>query len=234
MGYLVGVQVLLWIAGGAVFAWLPFQDQVKSAALVRAPSLSLDGQAWQALRERGLAFTPQGLTGLKLLPSAQGPVLQWKDGAGQGCRRLDGTPCQAVDEAQAVGFARALYQGPATTPATAVRLQSGAPTQWGIVREFRSSTPAWQVRFQDDWQQRVYISVATGEYLGARNDRWVLYDFFWRLHVMDYSEGEDFNHPLIQVASALALLLSLSGVVMLAFALRREWRQWRRRRAGRA
>ena len=159
------------------------------------------------------------------LASAQGTVIKWKDSAGQGCRRLDGGACQPVDEAQAVAFARTLYQGPASTPATAMKLQAGAPSQWGIVREFRSSSPAWQVRFQDDLQQRVYVSVATGEYLGARNDRWVLYDFFWRLHVMDYSEGEDFNHPLIRVASALALLLSLTGLVMLAMAVRRRWRR---------
>lgn len=225
LGYLVGIQVFLWLAGGLVFAWLPFQDQVKSGAMVRPPALTLDASAWQSLRERGLAFMPQGLTGLQLMPSAQGTVIKWKDSAGQGCRRLDGGACQPVDEAQAVAFARTLYQGPASTPATAMKLQAGAPSQWGIVREFRSSSPAWQVRFQDDLQQRVYVSVATGEYLGARNDRWVLYDFFWRLHVMDYSEGEDFNHPLIRVASALALLLSLTGLVMLAMAVRRRWRR---------
>jgi hypothetical protein len=54
----------------------------------------------------------------------------------------------------------------------------------------------------------------------------VLYDFFWRLHVMDYSAGEDFNNPVLRVAVLAALALVITGGALLVLSVRR-----RRRRA---
>ena len=41
-----------------------------------------------------------------------------------------------------------------------------------------------------------------------------MFDFFWMLHIMDFDEREDFNHPLLQIAAALGLIIALSGVVL--------------------
>ena len=41
IGYVVALQVLAWMLGGLLFAWLPFQSWVKSADAVSRPVLAL-------------------------------------------------------------------------------------------------------------------------------------------------------------------------------------------------
>ena len=69
----------------------------------------------------------------------------------------------------------------------------------------------------------------SGELLTLRNDAWVIYDFFWRLHVMDYAGGEDFNNSPLRGASLAAIALVLTGLTLTTLALRRTWRRRRRR-----
>jgi hypothetical protein len=60
-----------------------------------------------------------------------------------------------------------------------------------------------------------------------------MFDFFWRLHVMDYDDGADFNHPLLIISAGLGLIVSVSGLTILVFRMRRSYGQWqstRRRR----
>ena len=69
----------------------------------------------------------------------------------------------------------------------------------------------------------------SGELLTLPNDAWVIYDFFWRLHIMDYAGGEDFNNNLLRGASLAAIALVLTGLTLTALALRRTWRRRRLR-----
>jgi len=57
--------------------------------------------------------------------------------------------------------------------------------------------PQWRVEFDDSRNTTVYVSPQTGKVTGRRNTIWRVYDFFWMLHIMDYSERDDFNHPLL-------------------------------------
>ena len=57
-----------------------------------------------------------------------------------------------------------------------------------------------------------------------RNEAWVWYDFFWRLHIMDYAEGEGFNGTLFRCASIIAWGLVIAGAVLAVLAARRRWR----------
>ena len=56
--------------------------------------------------------------------------------------------------------------------------------------------------------------------LTRRSELWRFFDLMWRLHVMDWDDGEDFNHPLIIVTAAASTILVLSGFVLLGFRLR--------------
>ena len=56
-------------------------------------------------------------------------------------------------------------------------------------------------------------------------------DFFFRLHVMDYAGGEDFNNTPLRVFAVCALAFALSGAVLTFTAARRALRAARRRRA---
>ena len=70
----------------------------------------------------------------------------------------------------------------------------------------------------------MYFDGPTGRYLTVRNDYWVVFDALWRLHIMDYSEGEDFNNWFLRLFSLLAIVFALSGAVLSISALRRAIR----------
>lgn len=78
----------------------------------------------------------------------------------------------------------------------------------------------WQVRFDDGRDTTLYVSERNGQVVARRTDIWRLYDFFWMLHIMDYRERVDFNHPLLVAASAVALALAATGIWLLFYRVR--------------
>jgi hypothetical protein len=210
--------------GGLVFAWVPFQAWVKSADTVVKPVPVLPA-AWPA----GLASAAPGLGEVVALTSvltARGPAWRVKRAGSDEALWLamDGGPLPAPDEAAVRTFAQQLYRG--TGRLVQVQRLQAAPRRLGIVREAGEREGLWQARFDDALATRVYIDGTSGEFIAARTEAWVLHDFLFRLHVLDFADGEDLNNPLLRVASALSLLFFATGAVLL-------WRSLRRRRAPR-
>jgi len=65
-----------------------------------------------------------------------------------------------------------------------------------------------------------------GEVTARRSETWRFYDFFWKLHIMDYDDGADFNHPLLITAAGTAIFVALSGFILLIIKLRRSLIVW--------
>lgn len=225
LGWLVGVQVLIWVLGGLVFAWVPFQPWVKAGDAFVKPQQPLpEGWARTLLglpAARGTVLTVQSTA------TAAGPALKvrFAEGGELWLAAAGGELPSAT--AESVGrFAASLYRGDGRL--AAVERIAEAPRRLGIVRELGDKRDLWRARFDDRLGTRLYFDGRSGELLGARNEAWVVYDFFWRLHVMDYEGGEDFNNGLLRCASAAAILLIATGVVLSALALGRAWRRARK------
>ena len=62
----------------------------------------------------------------------------------------------------------------------------------------------WRVDFDDSRHTTIYVSPQTGKVVGRRNTIWRVYDFFWMLHIMDYSARDNFNNPLVVTAAIVA------------------------------
>lgn len=225
LGWLIGPQVLVWVAGGVVFSLLPFTSWVKGGDTVKPPTVVLPGDwaervapALQAAARLGDAVavaavaTPQGPALRVSYRGSQAPVIVPADGAAW-------TP---PDEAALRRFASSLYQGQAAV--TAVEHMTDVPSRLGIVNETGGRGNLWRVRFDDALATRIYLNGRTGEFVTSRNEAWVWYDFFWRLHIMDYAQGEDFNGALLRAASVTAFGLVLAGAILAALAVRRRWR----------
>jgi len=218
---IVGVQVLFWVAGGLVMTVLPIgvvrgehhAPEVSRPALAAGEAAPLS----QVLARSGLASpveatlktTPRGL--VWLVTPARGPAVAL-DG-------VSGLRLPPLDRVGALAAARAGYRGDSAP--TTVRFLTTAP------RETRKEGPLWRVDFADAEGTTLYISPATGEVVSRRSGVWRFYDLFWRLHVMDWREGENFNHPLIIGAAALTLVMTLTGFVLLIVRLARDARRRR-------
>lgn len=231
LSYIVFAQVTLWILGGLVFAVVPFDSVVKGGA-VKAPATSpAFPDDWMEKVAPHLAVLGN-LDGLSAHDSSQGLLMELQSGENRRWIRLaDGTIAQRP-AADSVGtYALTLYRGGGEL--AGVRHLADTEYRYlGLVDELYGRKDVWQASFDDGYGTRLYFDGPTGRYLTIRNDFWVFYDAMWRLHIMDYSGGEDFNNVLLRVFAPLAMLFALSGLFMTyssaRFALRR-----RRGRAGR-
>ena len=222
LSYLVAAQVLAWVAGGVLFAWLPFQSWVKAEDYVRKPEQPLPAD-WTGALHAAIRAAPVGVT-VRSVASVAGPdAALWRltlAGAPDLWLRADGQPWQPPDAAAIERFAAALYRGPGRLAGPADRL-SEVPPRLGLVRETGGRGDLWRVRFDDAQRTRLYFDGRSGEFVAARTEAWVWFDLLWRLHIMDYGGGADFNNPLLRIAALLALLLVLAGAVLTLRALRR-------------
>ena len=162
----------------------------------------------------------------------QGPALRVSYRAGRDpiIVPADGAAWTPPDETALRRFAASLYQGQAVM--TTVERMATVPRRLAIVDETGGRGDVWRVSFDDGFATRIYLSGKTGEFITSRNEAWVWYDFFWRLHIMDYTGGEDFNGTPLRVASVTAFGLVLAGAVLAMLAVRRRWRVAHRPKPG--
>ena len=225
LGYLVALQVLAWVMGGLLFSWLPFQAWVKGGDVLNKPRQALPANWVESLR----TLPPEGeLLGLQSVATASGPALKLRYAKSEVWLSAAGGVLPAADAAQVGDFARSLYKGEGTL--VEVKRLSDVPERLVLVRELAGRRDVWLARFDDSLHSRFYFDGRSGELLAVRNEAWVIYDFFWRLHLMDYRGGEDFNNTLLRAAALAALAFTITGLVLSALALRRTWHHWRHKR----
>ena len=219
VGLLVGIQVLLWVLGGFVMAALQLDAVRGDHVRVKAAPAPLDpGTQLLPLSEllRDARFA--GATSATLQHWQGRAVYRIEQPKGaQMVDASDGRLLSPLDEAAARAVALADYAGPGAL--MAIEWVDQVESEGA---EYRGrDLPLWRARFDDARDTTLYISPQTGAVVARRNDLWRVFDFVWMLHIMDYEEREDFNHPLLIATAATALLFVCSGMFMLFFSFRR-------------
>lgn len=217
------LQLLVWSVSGLVFALLPERSVMSPrASAVQDPLGGLErvgplapivGALPVEVRERVGSIDLRS-AGDRLVWILRGPELRL---------RLDATTGQVApvtaDEASRV--ARRDQEGEPGV-VSVERFEAHAPI------EYRGKAlPAWRVCVDNDARSCVWVDALTGEVTARRTNAWQVHDFLWGLHVMDWSEREDFRNPWLIGFGSLAVLTALSGLILWAVRLKR----WFRRRA---
>jgi uncharacterized iron-regulated membrane protein len=212
VGLVIGLQFLAWAISGTAMALLDM-DEVAGGPMTeaQAPALPVGSTAWPRVQQ---AIGGQPVTKLAVRSLPEGPAYQVTTAGGVRLfRASDGTPV-AIDRAAASSIARSAH--PEGAPVTSVVPLSELTF---AVRDHQ--LPIWQVDFRDARNSRYYVSGSTGELLERRNDTWRWWDFFWMLHIMDYSDRSSFNHPLIITVGFAMVWLAGTGFWLL---FRTMWR----------
>ena len=225
VGLVIGLQFLLWAVSGTAMALLDM-NQVAGGPMAEAPArlLPAGSKGWPRVQR---ALSGQAVSGLRLRSLPQGTVYQVT--TAQGVRLFsaaDGSPMQ-IGEASATSIAREAHPMRAAVKAV-------APLRELTFAVRDHQLPIWQVDFNDAENSSYYVSGSTGELLQRRNDTWRWWDFFWMLHIMDYSERTSFNHPLIITVGFAMAWLAVTGFWLL---FRTMWRHdfaWLKARGRRA
>jgi len=212
LSIVVGLQLLAWTTSGFVMTWNDIEDVHGDALVVEArPPLP------ESLVPTPPPQRPVGTAELRLL-WLRG---QWTwcalDGEGVTLAVFDGITGEPLAD---------LTSAEATSLADEIFTEPGSPVATTLVREtepdseYRNNPlPAWRVSFDDAGHSNVYLAADTGAKTKVRNDTWRLFDFFWMLHIMDYEERTDFNHPVLQVAAATGVATALTGIVLAVLVL---------------
>ncbi len=217
LALIVGAQVLIWFASGALMSFLPIGD-VRGEHLVDSD--------YAVPLPAGLVYADPA----RIASQAGAPIrsIEWRMAAGrsvavvtggQGAQLFDAVSAErlgGIDAAAAQVIARSAWKAP-VKPAARVFRVTGAST------EYRGSLPAWRVAFADPDHTSVFVSATTGEVTAVRTGTWRLYDFVWGLHIMDWKNHEDFNTWWLLAAALGALLLGLAGTALLV--MRWPWRK---------
>jgi len=211
LGWVLLLQLICWFGSGLVMSFLPI-EQVRGEHLHQALPLPAWSQAIspaqiaQQLPHHQLKLSQQGTT----------PVYQFsKDNEQLYYSALTAEVIAPLTETQVKDLARRQYQG--TAEIDKIQRLQQAPFE---VRHL--AAPLWQVQFADEDGSSFYLEEYTGKLLSVRTTNWRIFDFVWMLHIMDYQDREDFNHPLLIVFSATALFFTLTGALLL------PWRRKKR------
>ncbi|GJM25874.1 MAG: hypothetical protein DHS20C16_22890 [Phycisphaerae bacterium] len=224
LGLLISIQLLAWSVGGLVFSLLDIEKVRGNRDRVMASPSVINPQAGMLTSEQAVALARRELgdvevTGL-VLRSRQGRLVF--DVLGPESRPLavvnadDGGVSTDVGPKAAGLIAAADFRF--TTQVESVQLiQDEAPLEYRGKR-----LPSYRVVLDHAEAPHIYVCAVTGEVLARRNQSWRIFDFFWMLHIMGYSQREDFNHWLLTVASALAVATSATGILLWGLRLRRK------------
>lgn len=210
LSLVVGVQVLAWVASG-LFMSVPPIERVRSEHLMAAPAPA-------DLRAAGPLLAPADLMqrvgapvrrlGLEQIAGAPVYLVELQDARPRLYDAATGAPLSPIDERLARSIAEAAVAGDATAR-RATLIERDPPI------EYRGELPVWRLDFAGADNLAVYVAADTGRVAARRSDLWRVYDFLWALHIMDYRERENFNHPLLIAFSAGALVMSAFGIVLL-------------------
>jgi PepSY-associated TM region len=232
LSLVVGLQVLAWMVSGLFMVSQPIERVRSEHRVAQAAPLPLQAGPGLVPPEHILQAVAAPVQRLALdhLAGQQVYTVETTNRDKALFSATTGQRLSPLDEAWARRIAEAAIDG--TQPVTRATLINADPPL-----EYRGTLPVWRLDFDDAEQLSVYVEADTGRVAARRSNLWRVFDVMWALHIMDYRERENFNHPLLVAVTALALLMTLAGLVLMVLRLQYRWKNRRhqqspRRRAG--
>ena len=59
-----------------------------------------------------------------------------------------------------------------------------------------------------------YLNIFSGDIVAIRSAQWRIWDLMWGFHIMDWQERDNIDNMLLKIFSILALISSLSGILL--------------------
>jgi uncharacterized iron-regulated membrane protein len=194
----ISIQLLLWTISGIYFAY----NQIE---LVRGEHLR--NQSYDEIDFNLQELPPITARSVRTFVRLGEPLIQIETAKDTIYLKSDGTAATQIDLDQAMEIVRAKTSLQALAAVEIFEVPAGA--------EYRGrSLPLYQITTDHQDNINAYVDAWTGEIVAIRSSSWRLWDFMWGLHIMDYVDRDNINNILMKVFSILALISSLSGVIL--------------------
>ena len=205
LGWVIFVPLFFWLLSGFVMTLKPLSE-VRSEALFSEPP-PLPDLALMAARMPQTGKRP--VVEAQLVQRADGPrwLVTFLDG---GKRMADPSTGQLLPPLNAEQT-RSEISDRLTRSRSIVaieRVDRAYPPH-----EVRGRKVDWRVVLDDD--THVYVDAESGEVVARRSNWWRFYDAFWRIHIFDYSGTDATDNPILIFLSALALVMTVMGAILL-------------------
>lgn len=207
LGLIIGLQVILWTLSGLFFTLFPI-EKVRGEHLTRdLETVEID---WNTIRINSKlaaelnGYTPHSAE-LKMLLGKPVWLLKEKDLIAL-VSADTGKLLSPIDKTTARDIALASWQG--GTALTRMKFFIEGPPEYG------RDGAVWQVSFEGANAPTLYINAHTGEVETRRTNLWRVFDFFWKLHIMDWQTGENFNSWWLMLFALGAVNLSILGFIL--------------------
>lgn len=82
--------------------------------------------------------------------------------------------------------------------------------------------------FESGPSRSVYVAAGTGAFTARRSTLWRVHDFLWSLQIEAFKEHQNFNNPLLVIATVQGARVIVTGIILLPARL--GYTAWRRRR----
>lgn len=123
----------------------------------------------------------------------------------------NGEKLSPLNKSTAIEVAKYLYTG--SEDVVNAKLISANP-HFGLSARH---LPVWQVNFDHFSAPTLYISANNGKVVTKRHQFWYIFDWMFRLHIMDYGDEEDASNWLLFFIASLAVFAVISGLVLTYF-----------------
>ena len=198
LSLVISIQLLLWTVSGIYFAFNKIE-------LVRGEQYLIEQKVSKLnLKEVESSFSGKNVNFVRRLDEW---IIKVETDSGFSYTDLQGQNLEELKEEEVKEVVR---QRTNLIPLMVQRIDKPE-----IRAEFRGrNLPIFKVATSTTDNINVYVDAFTGEVTAIRSDSWRIWDFLWGAHIIDYSERENINNFLIKILSILALISSLSGIVL--------------------
>ncbi len=215
LALVVGIQLLFWTVSGFFMSFVPIEKIRSEHLLEKAPQTILkSSDAFLTPQNVVSRFSDKKILEMKLKYLLDIPVYEVVFGSKDSVliNAISGESLSPISQELIVKIA----QSRINLPIKSAKLIKESIT------EVRGRTPVWRVDFDNSEGTTLFIAPETGQLLGLTSTLWRVYDFLWMLHIMDYSERENFNNWWLVMAAFLALLVSLTGICLFFYSFRKR------------
>jgi uncharacterized iron-regulated membrane protein len=211
IGLIISLQLLAWSVGGFTFSILDIDDvHGDFEARMRVMSPMRVEELPSTLQETLIAEGIDEIGTITMIDRGLGAFWEIRGGDGRWIGRADltGELAGLITEQQAVDIALDDFLPEAEVKRVEL-IEADPPGEYRGGR-----LPVYRVDMDHPKETHIYINASNGRIMARRNKSWRTFDFFWMLHTMDYQERDDFNHPLLTIASLFAIAASSTGLVL--------------------
>jgi|TARA_Y100000389_G_C17228898_1_gene397114 hypothetical protein len=200
LSFFISIQLLLWTVSGIYFAFNKIEN-------VRGEQYRLQSPFKYSFKN--IEFEIPEATSAVVKKRLDKTIITATTEAGMRYFDEEGDPLKKIsfDEAKQIVAENTLLKP--------IAVEEVSESKKGS--EYRGrQLPIYKVttRNANDKEINAYLNIFSGDIVAIRSAQWRIWDLMWGFHIMDWQERDNIDNILLKIFSVLALISSLSGILL--------------------